>query len=202
MRKRMIVFIRCALPVLFVVPFHPCQAQTSPHRPSPESNLPDAPSSVLQLERPKSRVSHGSTGTEQRIDEPWPRKATRGEETLSMYEPQLEAWEGGELRAYAALALASKTDKTAKYGVVWFTARTEVDKVNRQVTLDDFRITKVKFPTMGAKEGEYQALLQAKLPGKSRVIALDRLEADLAACESENAGVEAFELNNDPPKSL
>jgi len=95
-----------------------------------------------------------------------------------------------------------KLGKATKYGVVWFTARTEVDKVNRQVTLDDFQITKVKFPTMETKEGEYQAFLQAKLPGKSKVIALDRLEAALAASDSEQAGVEALELNNDPPKVI
>ena len=153
MRERVIVVLRCTVPLLFAVLFLPCRAQTSlPDRSNSESNLPDAPSSVLHLsERPKSPVSRGGTGPE-RVDEAWPRKATRGEETISMYEPQLEAWEGEDLRAYAALALASKTDKATKYGVVWFTARTEVDKVNRRVTLNDFRITKVKFPTMETKE--------------------------------------------------
>ena len=107
--------------------------------------------------------------------------------------------EGDEVRAYAALAVLSTTNKTTKYGVVWFTARTEVDKVNRQVTLDNFEITKVKFPMMETKEAEYQAFLQAKLPGKSKVIALDRLEAALAASDSEQAGVEALPVNNEPP---
>ena len=68
------------------------------------------------------------------------------DETISMYQPQVETWKGDEVRAYAALSVMSTTNKTTKYGVLWFTARTEVDKVNRQVTLDDFRITKVKFP--------------------------------------------------------
>jgi hypothetical protein len=100
----------------------------------------------------------------------------------------VEAWERDEVRAYAALGLVSNKNKTTKYGVVWFTARTEVDKVNRQVTLDDFQITKVKFPTLETKEAEYQVFLQAKLPGKSKVIALDRLEAALAVSDSEQAG--------------
>jgi len=203
MRKRMIVFIRCTLPLLFVVPLLPCPAQTSlPDHQNPESNLPDAPSSVLQLEHPKSQVSPAGGGTAQHVDEAWPRKAAHGEETISMYQPQLEAWEGDELRAYAALAVVSKSDKATKYGVVWFTARTEVDKVNRQVTLQEFRITKVKFPAMEAKAAEYQSFLQAKLPGKSKVIALDRLEAALEACELEVAGVETFEVNDDPPKVI
>jgi len=200
MRTRMIVFIRCTLPLFFVFVFLRCLAQTSlPDRQNPESNLPDAPSSVLQLEHPKSKVSPGAT---QHVDEAWPRKATHGEETISMYQPQLESWEGDELRAYAALAVVSKSSKTTKYGVVWFTARTEVDKVNRQVTLQDFRITKVKFPTTQAKEGEYQGFLQAKLPGRSKVIALDRLEAAVAASDSEVAGVEAFDVNDNPPKVI
>ena len=55
--------------------------------------------------------------------------------------------------AYAALAVISAANKTTKYGVLWFTARTEVDKVNRQVTLDDFQITSVKFPTMESQAG-------------------------------------------------
>ena len=204
MHQRVIGVLRSGLPLLLAFLVLPCRAQTSvPDRSNSESDLPDAPSSVLHLsERPKSPVSRGGTVPEHRVDEAWPRKATRGEETISMYEPQLEAWKGDELRAYAAVALASKADKAPKYGVVWFTARTEVDKVNRQVTLTDFQITKVKFPTMETKESEYQAFLQAKLPGKSKVIALDRLEADLVACESANAGVEAFDVNNDPPKII
>ena len=203
MRKRMIVFLRCTLPLLLVVPFLPCLAQTSvPDRPNSEPNLPDAPSSVLQLERQKSQVSPAGGGTPQHVDESWPRTATHGEETISMYQPQLEGWEGDELQAYAALALVSKSDKTTKYGVLWFTARTEVDKVNRQVTLQELRITKVKFPAMEAKAAEYQSFLQAKLPGRSKVIALDRLETALEACESKDAGVVSYEVNNDPPKVI
>ena len=119
-----------------------------------------------------------------------------------MYQPQLESWEGDEIHAYAALSLQSRDSKTPKYGVVWFTARTEVDKVNRQVTLSDFQITKLKFPTLQQKEPEYLAFLQAKLPGKSKVIALDRLETALAVSETARAEVKGLPVNNDPPKII
>ena len=203
MRHRLIVIIRCTLSLLFTLPFFYLRAQTSlPDHPQPQQSLPDAPSAVRRLEHSKSQDSAGSTQAEPHVDDAWPRKATRGDETISMYQPQVEAWEGDELRAYAALALVSKANKTTKYGVVWFTAQTEVDKVNRQVTLDDFQITKVKFPTLEAKEADYQAFLQAKLPGKSKVIALDRLEAALVASDSEQAGINALPVNNDPPKVI
>ena len=201
---KLIAVIRCSLPVLLAFPVSSLSAQTSlPDHPQPQQSLPDAPSAVRRPpDHSKPQVSAGAVQAEPRVDDAWPRKATRSDETISMYQPQMEAWKDDELHAYAALALESKTKKTTKYGVVWFTARTEVDKVNRQVTLDNFQITKVKFPTMETKEGEYQAFLQAKLPGKSKVIALDRLEAALAASDSEQAGPEAFQVNNDPPKVI
>ena len=198
MRRRIRLALGCTL--LFIIPWPTLPAQSAPtEHPQPQQSLPDAPSAVLR--RPPDSDTQGVVGTE-RVDEPWPRKATHGDETISMYEPQLEAWRGDELRAYAAIAVASKAHKAAKYGVVWFTAQTEVDKVNRQVTLENFQITRVKFPTMESREAEYQALLQAKLPGKSKVIALDRLESALAVNDSEEVGFEAMEVNNDPPRVI
>jgi hypothetical protein len=206
MRHRLISVICCTLLLLFALPLLTLRAQTSlpdPPHPQSQSSLPDAPSSHLPLpEHPKPQVSAGTNSGQQAVDEPWPRKATRGDETILMYLPQLEAWEGDTVRAYAALAVTSTPSNKTKYGVLWFTAQTEVDKVNRQVTLDDFQITKVKFPTMETMEYEYRAFLQAKLPGKAKVIALDRLEAALAANDSKPAGVEALEVNNDPPKVI
>ncbi len=203
MRYRIVAITRLTLSLFFVF-LLPVWAQKSAlDRPQSQQSLPDAPSSLLQLpEGPNSRASSDATRAEKHVDEVWPRKVTHGNETISMYQPQVETWKGDEVHAYAALAVTSTANKTTKYGVLWFTARTEVDKVNRQVTLDDFQITKVKFPTLETREAEYQTFLQAKLPKKAKVIALDRMEAALAAGDSEQAGVEALQVNNDPPKVI
>ncbi len=191
------------LPLSFVFLLLALSAQKSlADNPQAQQSLPDAPSATRPPQSPNRPAPTGVSRSERSTDESWPRKATRGNETISMYQPQLETWEGVELHAYAALAVMNHIDKTTKYGVVWFTAQTEVDKVNRQVTLDDFRITRVKFPTMESHEAEYHAFLQARLPAESRVIALDRLEAALAASDLEHAGIEALPVNNDPPKII
>ncbi len=195
------IIMRFALP-LFVASFLlPLRAQKpAPDCSQSQQSLPDAPSSVIPSpERPNSQTTSDATRAEKRNDEAWPRKASHGSETISMYQPEVETWKGDELHAYAALAVTSAVNRTTKYGVLWFTARTEVDKVNRQVTLDDFQITRVRFPTMEAREAEYRTFLQAKLPTKAKVIALDRMEAALVASDSEQAGVEALPVNNDPP---
>jgi hypothetical protein len=194
MRHKMMVVTPFTLPLFFILLVVPMSAQTSlPDHPQPQQSLPD---------HPKPQAPAGPNRGEQRVDGAWPRKATRGDETISMYQPQLETWEGDLVRAYAALSVSSAAHKTTKYGVLWFTSRTEVDKVNRQVTLQDFQITKVKFPTMQTKEAEYQAFLQAKLPGKSRVIALDRLESALAASDSQQAEIKGLPVSNDPPRVI
>jgi hypothetical protein len=136
------------------------------------------------------------------VDGGWPRAADRENEQILMYEPQLESWDGDLVRAYAAVSEIKKDAKTAKYGVVRFMAHTEVDKVNRQVTLEDFQITKVEFPTMREREAEYRDFLQAKLPGKSRIIALDRMEAALQATHAAKSGIEGLAVNNDPPQII
>jgi len=170
---------------------------------TPQEDLPDAPSAhITTPPRSKSQAPYESSRPPQNVDQAWPREAARGNEKISMYQPQLESWEGDEIHAYAALSVQNKDSKAPKYGVVWFTARTEVDKVNRQVTLADFKITKLKFPTLQQKESEYQAFLQAKLPGKTRVIALDRLEAALAASDAAKADVKGLPVNNDPPRII
>jgi len=175
----------------------PAGAQSSlPDHPQPQQSLPEHPKPQFTL------PEHSRPEPTQSIDPAWPREAIRGDETISMYQPQLEAWQNDELRAYAALSVIGKENKTHKYGVIWFTAQTEVDKINRQVILNNFQITKVRFPTLETKETEYQTFLQSKLPGKSRVIALDRLETALAASDSRQAEVRGLPVNNDPPRII
>ena len=206
MRPRMMHIIRFALSLLIGNSSLLLPAQTHkelPDHPQPQQSLPDAPSAVVRSpgdsgHQPLAPATRAAQG----VDNPWPREATRGDEKISMYQPQLEVWQGDELRAYAAVSVVSKSNKTPKYGVLWFTAHTEVDKVNRQVTLDDFQITKVKFPTLKAKEAEYQSFLQAKLPGKSKIISLDRMETALAASESQQAEIKGLPVKNDPPRII
>ncbi|HEY6968765.1 MAG TPA: hypothetical protein VJA94_06160 [Candidatus Angelobacter sp.] len=196
MRLGRITAIPVSVTLTLVIAFAPSPARS-------QSVPPDHPQSQLSLpEHPKPQSSAGAPRVPQRADTEWPREAYRGDEKISMYQPQLESWEGEELRAYAALSVSGKNNKAPKYGVVWFTARTEVDKVNRQVTLADFQITKVKLPSMPGKEADYQAFLQAKLPGKTRSISLDRLEAALAASESEQAKIKGLPVKNDPPRII
>src|SRR5438477_4177002 len=180
------------------------RGQPLPDHPQPQQSLPDHPQPQYPLpDHPKPQPSAAAPAKNPPVDSPWPREAVRGNTKILMYQPQLETWEGDELHAYAAISVEDQGNAKLKYGVIWFTAWTEVDKVNRQVTMDRFEITRIKVPTMADKEQEYRDFLQAKLPGKSRTIALDRLEAALAAVASERGvDVVGVPVNNDPPRVI
>ncbi|MFL6447522.1 MAG: hypothetical protein ACJ746_07515 [Bryobacteraceae bacterium] len=129
----------------------------------------------------------------------WPRTITSGADTFLIYQPQVETWEGNLIHLYSAVELKVGTKSASKYGVIWFTARTEVDKVNRLVTLEQAQLTKVKFPGTPEKEEQLTALVQKVFPGATRTVSLDRLEAALAAA---GAAVKKVDVKNTPPRVI
>jgi len=128
-------------------------------------------------------------------NEPWPRVVTYQGATISIFQPQIESWSGNMLNARAAVRV--KSSKSTDYGVIWFTARTEVDKVNRVVTLLDFKITKQNFPTPPNNGATYVSALTKPAP-LNKTVPLDMLEADLAATNAA-AQQKTYELQNNPP---
>jgi uncharacterized membrane protein YgcG len=175
MRKAAIVFISLMFLIVgYVVPFTSASAQTA------------------------------ATGTQPASDQDdmgWPRTITSGGTTILFYQPQIEKWEGNQIQAYAAVAVQQSGAQQQTFGVVYFTARTEVDKVNRLVTLDEFKFNKANFPTEPDKASGYLSILQQYGTGKVRMIALDRLLADLAVNKEEQATA-GQDLKNDPPRII
>jgi hypothetical protein len=154
---------------------------------SAQESLPDAPSATKA----------GTTSITRRADNGWPRTFTGEGDRFTVFQPQVDTWEGNRIDLYSAVELKSGKDNSAKYGVVWLEARTEVDKVNRLVTLDQAKVTKVKFPAAADKESALMHLLQTKLPAATKTVSLDRLEA---AVDLDSEVIKTVEVKNDPPR--
>ena len=56
--------------------------------------------------------------------------------TFAVYQPQVDNWHADLVNLYCGVELKTGKQTASNYGVVWIQARTEVDKVNRLVTLD------------------------------------------------------------------
>lgn len=131
----------------------------------------------------------------------WPRQATIDGMGATVYQPQVESWAHNLLTARAAVSLQDKAAPTPIFGVVWLTARTEVDKETHQVTLEDIKVSKVNFPSKPDKTAEFQAMLTKALPTHTKTVSLDRLQASLAVNQAESA-TKKLPLKNDPPRII
>ena len=135
------------------------------------------------------------------IDE-WPKKATVNGDTLTIYQPQVESWKGDVLEARAAVAVETPAAPAPTYGMIRFTARTEVDKPAGMVTLADFRLIKAVFPTQERKSSRYKTMLGTFASNhRPMTIALERLEADLSVTRAIS-GAESQPIANTPPRII
>ena len=129
--------------------------------------------------------------------DPWPRQVNLATGTVLMYQPQVEKWEGNQISFRSALAIQPKGTKQESFGVMFATARTQVDKVARTVVFENLQITKSDFPALPNRGADFAAALQAAVASDVRTISLDRLSASLAL---NGVKPPTVAVQNDPPK--
>jgi len=129
--------------------------------------------------------------------DPWPREVDLGTAKALVYQPQVNSWQGNVLSIRAAVSVRQSATSPETFGVVWATARTQVDRGSRIVALEDLTITKTDFPTLPDHGAAYARTFQQRFGAGQRTIALDRLEASLAV----SGAVKPTEVavNNAPP---
>jgi hypothetical protein len=129
----------------------------------------------------------------------WPRTVASDAETIQVYQPQVDSWEQGKLKAREAVIITQSQLNETLYGVVWLTARTTLNQDTREVTLYDIEVTDTSFPSGGEEESRYIDEAKKALSNWSFSIALDRLLADMAITQTE-ANTQGAVLNSNPPK--
>src|SRR5262249_48642934 len=145
----------------------PATGATGAPAPKPSMPASGAPASkAAPAARPAAPSATGAPTASRQgtTNAPWPRESTEGGQTYTVYQPQIDKWDGVRLSARAAVSVESAASPIEHFGVVWFSARAEVDKVNRLVALTDFRIDKVTFPSQPDQAAEVQKVLERHLP--------------------------------------
>jgi hypothetical protein len=129
----------------------------------------------------------------------WPRKFTANGNAIDVYTPQLDSWDGRTVEYHAAVSITAAGAKEPTFGVLFASAKTDVDKTTRLVELSKLELTRVNFPSAPAANDTYLAMLRgAILKKKTITVALDRLEANLAILQEQKKG-ESAPLRNAPP---
>ncbi len=152
----------------------------------------EAPCSAQQLP-PGQRIDPGILE--------WPRfYATNGYD-FAVYQPQISQWPSNMMEGRFVVAVRPTGTSNETYGVVFFQARTEIDKVNRLVTLEDIQLTRVDFPRAKPMQSQYLSMLTSFQSHVIKVVPLDHLEAVFAA-SADITRAKVQQVKNDPPNVI
>lgn len=129
----------------------------------------------------------------------WPKEIkTENETVITLYQPQLESFEGITLEGRMAVTV-NHPQREIMFGAVWFKATMETDKEARMVLLKKMSILKTHFPDAvdPEKSEEFGKLLAAEIESWDMEMSLDRITASLD--EVNNLKEQSDKINNEPP---
>ena len=149
---------------------------------------------------PQSQISAPPTNVQPPGGDPWPRQLNYQGAKIAIYQPQLQSWAANLLDAYSAVSIKTAGSQKIDYGVIWFTAHTEVDKVNRVVTLFDFQLTKQNFPSLPNNGSEFTGAFQQG-QAWTQSMPLDQLQASLGLTDIA-AKQQKVAVKNEPPRII
>jgi hypothetical protein len=133
-------------------------------------------------------------------DQAWPRDFQSGSTTFTVYQPQVESCKARDLSGRAAVSVKDATSPQEQFGVIWFTAKTNVNRAEALVTLDDITITKGSFPATPDNADQYLQTLRTSAPRQMVGLSFEHLKAELAVAQAESAPQKAVAVKNDVPK--
>ncbi len=151
---------------------------------------------------PSAQVSSSApAASTQSSETPWPRTVVNGSTTLTIYEPQVDSWDGHQLTARNAVGIQKAGQSEPTYGVVTVHALTLVDKGNRNVSLENIRLSGGDFPSARESGQDYMKIVREDFPKTLNGLSEDRLQISLVVAPEQLKG-SAQPLNNTPPKII
>ena len=121
--------------------------------------------------------------------DPWPREVQVAGRTLLIYQPQVVSWNANQLVFRVAVAVKPAAGGGEEsFGVIDAQARTDVDRAQGVVVLQDLSVTKADFPTLPELASTFAGDVAKQLGSRIRVIPLSRLETALAAAKGSTSG--------------
>jgi len=173
MRQKAVVILWIALLVPLLLVSRPAIAQSVEEQPAAEEVTPDK----------------------------WPKTADVDGAKYTIYQPQLDSWDGYHLEARAAVSVLPAGAKEPVFGVVKMTAVTEVDRQSRIVHFYNARIENANFPSVPNQAAQFQNVLQNLLSKAKLAPSLDRMQAALEVVKEEQKGRDV-PVQNQPPQFI
>ncbi len=135
------------------------------------------------------------------IDGGWPRmSALQNGGSMLIYQPQVSSWPNQKhITAYSAVSYRDSANAAKPaLGTIKLETNTTVSVADRLVRLDPIKITEANFQTLSKEQvREVTTAIETAIPDEERVIALDRILANLDKSQVIPKNVEGIKA--DPP---
>ena len=131
----------------------------------------------------------------------WPRRIEVPKGSIVIYQPQLDQFNGLDLKARAAIAVTPKGEMKPSYGAIWFEARLLVDRDMRLASIVEIKVPRARFAeSTPEQERKLTNFLEEEIPKWELTLSLDRL---LLGMQATNRAITVEErLIGAPPKII
>ncbi len=131
----------------------------------------------------------------------WPKTVEAMGASITMYQPQIDSWEGNTFEARAAVSVVGSAGKAPVFGAVWISGHFTTDKATRTVSFYDVTVPAVRFPDAGEeKEQKLIDILEDELDDWVYEVDLDVLLPSLELADRDASG--GADLKHDVPKII
>jgi len=127
----------------------------------------------------------------------WPKIFTNGQDTITVYPPQVENWQGNVLQGRSAIQFVTP-QQGAMYGIIEFSSNTQTDIPENSVIFRDYTVTSYKFPLLSDNGKEVSDQVASKLSGGQAALSVDLIKSQLAINANMNHRV--VNVKNPSPK--
>jgi len=133
----------------------------------------------------------------------WPKAIISNEASVKIYQPLVESYSGGIVKARAAFSVLAKGKTDPVFGALWVNATLQTDRAKRSAVLEKIKVLEIKFAgdTNIQNVEKLKTLLEKEIPKWDMVISLDQLEASMEENGSNNTA-SSENLSTTPPKII
>jgi len=131
----------------------------------------------------------------------WPREISSPEGLITIYQPQITAFDGNSMSARTAISILAAGDSAPMFGAVWMDCRVLTDRPTRTVRIIDLKVKQIRFPNRSADQtAEISASMEQGIPRWDLPFSLDELTESLETAQKEREN--AREIDLAPPKII
>jgi len=131
----------------------------------------------------------------------WPRTLPLEQGFITIYAPQVDAFDRSRISFRAALAYRETADSEPVFGAGWFESPVKVDRSGQAILATDLDVTETRFP---AGTDDVEAALASALARESSSgsfeFSMAEVEASLEATAAESQALD--QLSTDPPRII